>query len=379
MSAQGSIGGVCPPAFEGVREVFQRSFADDQETGARFTFLVEGQVFVDLWGGFADKAHTRDFDELTLTPVFSSSKAVAAFLIARLVDAGKLSYDQTVASVWPEFAQGGKGEVTVAQALSHQAGLPGLTEPMDASEWFDWDAICARVAAMAPMWPPGAASGYAPGLFGFVAGEIFRRVDGRTMGAALREDIAEPFGLDLSMGLPDSELSRLAEVERPRSLPNFGKMNEARKAAFMTRWAAPGGARSPDAWRKAEFPSANIHATSEALAQLAGALANDGMLDGVRLLKPETIAEASRERIAGPDQVLPYDVSWAAGFLRNPPNMFYGPSRTAFGHSGWGGSCVLADPENRVSASYVMNRQSPELIGDRRAVALIDAAYEALL
>ncbi|MBN9318948.1 MAG: beta-lactamase family protein, partial [Caulobacterales bacterium] len=370
MSAQGSIGGVCPPAFEGVREVFQRSFDNDEETGARFTFLVEGQVFVDLWGGFADKSHTRDFDELTLTPVFSSSKAVAAFLIARLIDAGKLSYDQTVASVWPEFAQAGKAEITVAQALSHQAGLPGLTEPMDAAEWFDWDAICARVAAMAPMWPPGTASGYAPGLFGFVAGEIFRRVDGRTMGTALREDIAEPFGLDLSMGLPDSELARLAEVERPRSLPNFGKMNEARKAAFMTRWAAPGGARSPDAWRKAEFPSANIHATSEALARLAGALANDGMLDGVRLLTPETIGEASRERIAGPDQVLPYDVSWAAGFLRNPPNMFYGPSQTAFGHSGWGGSCIFADPENRVSAAYVMNRQSPELIGDRRAVAL---------
>ena len=204
MSAQGSIGGVCPPAFEGVREVFQRSFDNDEETGTRFTFLVEGQVFVDLWGGFADKSHTRDFDELTLTPVFSSSKAVAAFLIARLIDAGKLSYDQTVASVWPEFAQAGKAEITVAQALSHQAGLPGLTEPMDAAEWFDWDAICARVAAMAPMWPPGTASGYAPGLFGFVAGEIFRRVDGRTMGTALREDIAEPFGLDLSMGLPDS-------------------------------------------------------------------------------------------------------------------------------------------------------------------------------
>jgi len=374
-----AIEGICPPAFQGVRDVFQRAFDNGEETGARFTFMVEGQVFVDLWGGFADKAHTRAFDELTLTPIFSSSKAVAALLVARLVDQGKLTYDQTVASVWPEYAQAGKGAITVGQALSHQDGLPGITAEMKAEDWFDWDLICTRIAEMAPMWPPGTASGYHPGTFGFIAGEIFRRVDGRTMGTALREDIAGPFGLDLSMGLPDSELGRLASVERPRSLPNFGVMNEMRRAAFLTKWAAPGGARSPDDWRKAEFPSANIHATSEALARLMSAMANDGMLDGTRLLRPETIAEASRERIAGDDLVLPYSVSWAAGFLRNPPNMFYGPSKSAFGHSGWGGSCVFADPENRVSAAYVMNRQSPELIGDHRAVALINAAYEALL
>jgi CubicO group peptidase (beta-lactamase class C family) len=377
--ADAAIEGICPPAFQGVRDVFQRAFDNGEETGARFTFMVEGQVFVDLWGGFADKAHTRVFDELTLTPIFSSSKAVAALLLARLVDQGKLSYDQTVASVWSEYAQAGKGAITVGQALSHQDGLPGITAEMKAEDWFDWDLICSRIAEMAPMWPPGTASGYHPGTFGFIAGEIFRRVDGRTMGTALREDLAEPFGLDLSMGLPDSELGRLSGVERPRSLPNFGVMNEMRRAAFLTKWAAPGGARSPDDWRKAEFPSANIHATSEALARLMSAMANDGMLDGTRLLKPETIAEASRERIAGDDLVLPYSVSWGAGFLRNPPNMFYGPSLSAFGHSGWGGSCVFADPENRVSAAYVMNRQSSELIGDHRAVALINAAYEALL
>jgi CubicO group peptidase (beta-lactamase class C family) len=219
------VEGVCPPAFAAVREVFQHHLDAGEERGARFTFMVEGQVFVDLWGGWADKIQTRDFDELTLTPVFSSSKGVAAFMIARLVDQGKLSYDQTVASVWPEFAQAGKGEVTVGQALSHQAGLPGIPDQMDAADWFDWDLITARLAAMAPMWPPGTASGYHPGTFGFIAGEIFRRVDGRTMGVALREDIAEPFGLDLSMGLPDSELSRLAEVERPKRVPNFGEMN----------------------------------------------------------------------------------------------------------------------------------------------------------
>lgn len=373
------IDGICPPAFSGVREVFKKHFDEGQELGARFTFCVEGQVFVDLWGGFADKTHARAFDEMTLTPVFSSSKAVAALMVARLVDKGQLSYEQTVASVWPEFAQAGKDAVTVGQALSHQAGLPGLTEPMDAGEWFDWDAICARIAAMAPMWPPGTASGYAPGVFGFIAGEIFRRVDGRTLGTALREDIAEPFALDLSLGLPDSELGRLAEVERPKAVPNFGNMNEARRAAFLTKWAAPGGARSPDEWRKHEFPSANVHATSEALARLMGALATDGTLDGESILKPETIAQASAERIVGEDMVLPYTISWGAGFMRNAPNMFYGPSLTAFGHSGWGGSCVFADPENAVSAAYVMNRQSSELIGDHRAVALINAAYAALL
>jgi CubicO group peptidase (beta-lactamase class C family) len=363
--------------FDPVRQLFERHFAEGQELGARFTLCLGGDVVLDLWGGFADKARTRPFGPDTLTPIYSTTKAVASVMLARLVDQGRLDYDRPVADVWPEFAQAGKGEITVAQALSHQAGLPGFLEAMDPGDWFDWDLICARLAAMAPLWPPGTASGYHAITWGYIAGEIFRRVDGRTIGRALREDVAEPLGLDLWIGLPEAEHGRTAEMELPHALADFGEINDATRAAFLTRWASP-GKRGAAAWRKAEIPSANGHATASALARLMGALASGGQLDGQRLLKPETIAEASRSRIAGQDLVLPFWISWGAGFMRNEERWTYGPGAQAFGHSGWGGSCAFADPERGVAGAYVMNKQSPHLIGDPRPVALIQAAYACL-
>ena len=365
-----------PDRFAALAELFQAQLSS-QELGARFTLVERGEVVFDIWGGFADRARTLPFGPDTLTPVFSTTKAVAALLIARLVDQGRLAYGQTVASVWPEFAQAGKAEITVAQVMSHQDGLAGLVEPMDPGLWLDWEVIVDKLAAMAPLWPPGTASGYHPITFGFTAGEIFRRVDGRTMGRALREDLAEPFALDLWIGLPDAEFARVAELERPHRFADFGRMSEVKKLAFLTKWAAPGG-RGTQAWRRAEIPSANGHVTALGLARLMNALACGGQLDGRAILGPATVAEATRERIFGPDLVLPFEISWAAGFMRNVPNLIYGPGRESFGHSGWGGSCAFADPERGLSGAYVMNRQSPELIGDPRALKLIQAAYAEL-
>lgn len=371
------IHGVCPDRFAGVRNEFEQNFASGQELGARFALVEKGELVVDLWAGFADRQRTKPFDETTLTPVFSTTKAVAALLIARLVDAGKLDYGQPVAEVWPEFAQAGKGAITLEQVMSHQEGLSGFPDEMEPSLWFDWDAICAKLAAMAPLWPPGSASGYHPVTFGYLAGEIFRRVDGRTMGTALREDLAGPFGLDLWIGLPDAEHHRAADLQRPSGLPNFGEINEATKAAFLTPWASPAG-RGQAEWRRMEIPSANGHATAPALARLMGALANDGWLDGKTILSPALIAEASRERIHGQDLVLPFVMSWGAGFMRNSAVKVWGPGEQTFGHSGWGGSCAFADPQSGLAGAYVMNKQSTDLIGDARAKRLIEAAYAAL-
>ena len=368
------ISGFAPARFAAVRDAFAANFDAGAELGARFTLVEAGEVVLDLWAGHADRARTRPFDDTTLTPVFSTTKAVAALMVARLVDAGRLDYRQTVASVWPEFAQAGKADVTVEQALSHQAGLSGIVEPMEPSEWLDWPRICDRLAAMAPLWQPGTASGYHPITFGYIAGEIFRRIDGRTMGAALREDFAQPFGLDLWIGLPDSEHGRVAEMQRPNALPSFGDANEARRAAFGTPWAAPGGRGGAD-WRRAEIPSANGHATAPALARIMSVLACGGELDGASLLLPTTIEAAAQERIHGDDLVLPNWMSWGAGFMRNEGRWMYGPGGRTFGHSGWGGSCAFADPERRLAGAYVMNRQSTALTGDDRAQRLIRAAY----
>ena len=368
------IAGRAAPRFAAVKDAFAANFADGGELGARFTLVEAGEVVVDLWAGYADRHGTKPFDERTLTPVFSTTKALAALLMARLVDQGKLDYGQTVASVWPEFAAGGKASITVEQMLSHQEGLSGFPDPMDPALWFDWDAICSKLAAMAPLWPPGTASGYHPLTFGYLAGEVFRRVEGRTMGTALRQDLAEPFGLDLWIGLPDAEFDRVADLQRPNALPNFGHHNEATTAAFLTPWSSPAG-RGQSEWRRMEIPSANGHCTANALARLMGALANDGWLDGEDILSPALIAEASRERIHGQDLVLPFVMSWGAGFMRNGTVRPWGPGDRTFGHSGWGGSCAFADPDRKLGGAYVMNKQSTDLLGDKRARRLIQAAY----
>ena len=371
------IRGLCPPQFGEAREAFAANFAEGKELGARFTLALHGEIVVDLIGGWADRAETVLFGEDTLTPIFSTTKALAGFMVARLVGQGRLDYGRRVADLWPEFAQAGKGAVTVEQALSHQAGLAGLPEPIEPADWFDWDLICSRLAAMAPLWPPGSASGYHPVTFGYLAGEIFRRVDGRTIGQALREDIAGPLGLDVWIGLPDSEHHRCAAMRRPPAMPNLGPVSEIRRLAFLTRGAAPGG-RGEAAARRAEIPSTSGYATAPALAMLMSAMANDGLIAGDRVLAAGVAAEASRQRIVGEDLVLPYVISWGAGFMRNQGLEIYGPGSLSFGHSGWGGSCAFADPQRGLSGAYVMNRQSADLIADPRAKRLIDAAYSAL-
>jgi CubicO group peptidase (beta-lactamase class C family) len=378
MSEQaGDIGGVCPARFERVRAAFAANFAEGRELGARFALAIDGEIVIDLMGGWADRAMSRPFAADTLTPLFSTTKAVASLMIARLVGEGRLAYETPLARIWPAFGTAGKGGLTVGQALSHQGGLAGLRGPMASADWFDWDGVRARLEAMTPLWPPGTASGYHPVTFGYLAGEIFRRVDGRTLGTALREDVAGPLGLDLWIGLPDSEHGRCADMRRPPAMPDLGELNEAKRLAFLSPWSSPGGVDQAT-WRRAEIPSANGHATAPALARLMAVLAGDGALDGLRLLPPGLAAEAARERIAGRDLVLPYDISWSAGFIRNEGSWLYGPGRETFGHSGWGGSCAFADPERGISGAYVMNRQSAELIADARARRLIEAAYAAL-
>lgn len=368
------VSGFAPARFSRVKDAFAGNFAAGEELGARFTLVEAGEVVVDLWAGFADRRRERAWDEHTLAPVFSTTKTIAALMIARLVDQAKLGYGQTVASVWPEFGQAGKDAITVEQAISHQAGLPGFPDAMDPGLWVDWDAICAKLAAMPPMWPPGSASGYHPVTVGYIAGEIFRRVDGRTIGTAFREDIGGPFDLDLWIGLPADAEGRLAELQRPSALPEFGEINDATRAAFLAPWSSAAGKAGAD-YRRMEVPSTNGYATAEALARVMGALANDGWLEGDEILSPALIAEASRERIRGQDLVLPFYMSWGAGFMRNEPNFPWGPGTHTFGHSGWGGACAFADPKAKLGGAYVMNRQGVALMGDARPKRLIEAAY----
>lgn len=381
MTALPDIQGVCPPRFAAVKDAFAANFIDApeglDELAARFSVVVDGETAIDLWAGSADTARTALFTADTLVPVFSTGKAVMALMIAACVDRGFASYEDRVADIWPAFAAAGKGELTLGQLMSHQSGLPGFSPGVEPSIWFDPQGVLDRLAAQAPMWPPGTASGYHPITIGYLAGEVFRILDGRSMGAALREDLAEPFGLDLWIGLPEAEHGRVAQLRKPTAAPDLGPLDAIKQAAFLDRGSAPGGRGSAD-WRMAEIPSANLHGTALALARAMSIVAMGGTLDGRAVLSPETLEQAMRERIRGQDKVLPFVMSWAAGFTRNAGLDIFGPNPDAVGHCGWGGSCAFADPKARVSAAYVMTRQSPHLIGDPRALRLISALYSAL-
>jgi CubicO group peptidase (beta-lactamase class C family) len=372
------LGGQCPPRFAAVRETFIANFSGAfPDLGARFTACVDGQIVLDLWGGYADRTRSRPFDDQTLSPVFSTTKAAASLMMAWRVSRGGLQYDQPAIDLWPAFGAAGKDILTVEQVLSHQAGLSGLRGPLSPDIWFDIDAVREQLEIAEPLWPPGTASGYHPMTFGYLAGELFRRADGRTLGQALRQEVAEPLRLDLWIGLPEREDIRVSQMQRPPAMPDLEPITEPRRLAFLTPWSAV-ASRDARRWRGMESPGANGHATAAALARMMAVLACDGEVDGREILPPGLALEAAAQRIQGPDLVLPYDLSWGAGFLRNQGLGIYGPSPHAFGHSGWGGSCAAADPERRLSFAYVMNRQSQYLIDDPRPRRLIDALYAAL-
>lgn len=379
MSTNIPVSGHVAPGFDPVREAFDANFAERGELGAAFTLIRDGEILVDLRGGYADRKKERVWGEDTIVPVFSTGKAVTALVVAWLVDQGRLEYDAPVAEIWPEFSQEGKGAVTLAQALSHQAGLPGYDQEMDPSDWFDRPLMEERFAAMAPVWPLGEGSGYHPISFGVLADAVVRRADekGRTVGGILRDVICGPRGIDFHIGVDESDHARAAEHVLPPRAPDLGKINTAKELAFMKPWSSP-GRRGAAAWRSAELPAANGHGTARAVARLMAPFATGGALDGEAFVSGGVIKDAMKQRVAGEDRVLPFDLAFGAGVMINRGSRAFGPEPHAVGHYGFGGSCGFADPERGLSGAYVMNRQMDVLVGDARAKALIEAAYGCL-
>lgn len=373
-----NIQGHVSAGFETVYDVFLSHFEEGSDAGAGFCVLRDGEYLIDLTGGTKDRKRKEPWTPDTLVQVYSSTKAVAALVIASIVEQGQLSYDHEIASIWPEFDTHGKGQLTVAQIMSHQSGLSGLTEPIAPSDWLDWDLICDRLANQKPIWAPGSASGYHPITFGYLAGEIARRTDKnkRTLGTILREDICAPNNIDFFIGTPESAFERCASLHRPRALSDLGDINPATKAAFLEKWSSSAGV-PVDEMRKAEMPAANGHGTAKSLARLMQ-LAVDGNIGETRYLSENTLYEFSKQQISGQNLVLPFELTFAAGVMINRPNHFYGPNEATLGHSGWGGSCTFADPIEGISAGYVMNKQSNVLIGDPRPGRLIEALYNCL-
>lgn len=366
-----SVDGFCARGFEPVRAAFEANFSDGLEVGAGFAAVRDGEIVVELWGGHADREGAHPWNRTTLVPVFSTTKPISALMIAHLVGQGRMDYEALVADYWPEWGEDKKA-VTLAGLLSHQAGIAGFVNPIDPALWLTPPELAAALAGLAPLWEPMTAHGYHPMTWGYPVGELVRRIAGRSLGGLLRDEVCAPLGIDFWIGLPASEDHRLARIVRPTEMPELGAISPVKRAAFLTRWAAP--ERGGEAWRRVEIPSANGHGGAASIAMLYQAYACQGRIRDRQIVEADAMQAALRTRAEGQDLVLPFFLTWAAGIMRNSRGV-YGPNPAALGHSGWGGSMGLADPDRRLSAAYVMNRQSNKLQGDRRAARLVEALY----
>ena len=360
--------------FDAVGDAFAENFEEGAELGACFAVVIDNELVVDIRGGHTDRAKQIPWTEDSLACIYSTGKAVLTLLIAIEVSNGRIDYDMPVAQYWPEFAANGKENITVAQALSHQAGLCALPEGTEPAIFLDWDATCAVIAQMEPLWVPGSANGYHPQTFGYIAGEILRRVTGRNVGELVRSYCGS--SLQIFCGMEPSEIARAAFMPKPPRAPDLGELNEFTKLAFLKPSSAPAKVARED-WMAAQIPASNMHADARSLARALHPFVNGGEQDGDPLVKPDVIEDAFKERSRGDDLVLPFHLSWAAGVMRNI-NHHFGPNEHALGHAGFGGSAVVIDREKKMTIGYVMSKMSPHLVGDPRSLRLIDAVYASL-
>ncbi|MET9294086.1 serine hydrolase domain-containing protein [Streptomyces sp. NPDC003077] len=388
-----TVYGEVAPGFEPVRAAFVENFARHGDVGAAVCVYRYGQPVVDLWGGIADPVTARPWTRDTLQLVYSATKGATATAAHMLAERGALDLDAPVATYWPEFAANGKGDVLVRQLMSHQAGLVALDRPVPLRDALAWHPMTTALAAQRPLWSPGTAHGYHGRTWGWLVGEVIRRVSGRTPGCFFADDIAAPLGLDFFIGLPADERDRVSRMtyQRPdidlTAMPTESVPEELREqvaawrnpASFSNRaYAVTRPAEidfgSPEV-QAAELPASNGIGTAHALARLYAALI--GEVDGVRLLGPAALASAVKEQAHGKDRVMLIPSRFSTGYmLPTETNPMIGPS--SFGHTGRGGSLGFADPEHGVAFGYAMNNIIGGT-GDVRAASLVDAVRKSLV
>jgi CubicO group peptidase (beta-lactamase class C family) len=382
--------------FAGVHDALADNFRERGELGAAVAIAVEGRPVVDIWAGWMDAERTRPWRHETLVAVFSVGKAMASICLLMLVDRGQVELDAPVARYWPEFGNRGKGEITVRMLMSHRAGLPAVRDRLPDEAIFDWGTMTAALAAEAPWWKPGSKHGYHVNTFGFLVGEIVRRVSGQSIGGFFREEVADPLGADFHFGFgpQDDERtaayqfpadpSELAEAEDPAQRPEDEPRPGDEDRHFMLGRVylnPPGlsglGTVNTRPWRAAEIPSANGHATARGVARVYGELLAGLAGEETVLLEGETIEQAIMPASEGRDFVLGRPSRFGLGFQLTQPERPLGPSGRAFGHFGAGGSLGFADPDAGLAFAYVMNRSGPRWQNPRNR-ALIEAIYACL-
>ncbi len=373
------IHGQVDEGFGAIADAFASNFELHGEVGAAFSLYLDGAQRVDIWAGVADKESGAPWNADTLQLVFSTTKGIASLCIAMLVDAGKLAYTDRVADHWPEFGAAGKGDITVEQLLSHQAGLIDLQPPLEFDEIMQVTPAVESLARQAPIWEPGTALGYHAITFGWLAGELIARVDGRRIGQFIDEEINAPLGTEFHIGLPESKEPRVSRLEStppptdPELLARYAEMYRRDAYGYRalslngTIRMAPVNHFNSRELHATEMPAANGITGARSLARIYAA--SIGEVDGVRLLSTEAMNAARTERVYADDLTLLNPSRFGAGFWLHEPGspMIQDGS---FGHSGAGGSLAFANPELGVGYGYVMNQMGGGVTSDPRRDAL---------
>ena len=391
-----TVEGTCDSKFAALREEFERNFTERGEVGASVCVMVDGERVVDLWGGMADPETGRDWDEDTVCTVWSCTKGAAALCAHLLVDRGQLDLDAPVITYWPEYGQAGKEATTVRMLLCHQGGVAHVRPLLGPGAACDWDHMVRVIEEEAPFWEPGTRHGYHGLTFGWLVGELVRRIDGRSLGRYFADEVADPLGIDFWIGTPASEHHRIAP-NRPAPMPDPSAPVSAFYTAAMTDPTSlpalmmlnNGGfvadPNHPEYW-EAEIPAANGVSNGRGLAGMYNPLSLGGATDSVKLVGPDSIARmvavASAVEL---DANLLLATRFSLGFMKSIVHRAAVDvedvavmSDAAFGHAGMGGALGFADPSTRMSFGYAMNQQGSNLLLNDRGQSLVDAVYRAL-
>ena len=381
------IHGTCNADFAKVGEVFADNFTNEGELGAACSVYVDGKKTVDLWGGHSDRNREHPWCEDTLVGFYSVGKPFVAFCVLQFIDCGKLGLDEWVCKYWPEFSAGGKARVTVRQLLCHQAGLPAISRRLPEGAMLDWRMMTDALAEQEPWFRPGSRHAYHTNTFGFLAGELVRRLSGKSFGRYFSDRIATPLGADVFFGIREEDLTRVAELvwhpsgDAPDPDILDKPMSEEERIINYSYFNPSGfsslGVMNSREWRMAQIPSTNGHGTARGVAKIYHILAQGGTYGDDRLLGRDILEEATRVQSVGPCPILARDVSFGLGFQITRPDRSFGPNPRSFGHFGTGGSLGFADPDARLGFGYVMNDIVPRWRNSRNQ-ALVDTIYQCL-
>jgi CubicO group peptidase (beta-lactamase class C family) len=377
MSGGGTVCSDPDSRFVEIRRLFESNLASGDDLGASFAATTDGELVVDLWGGWADDARTRPWQQDTIVNVYSITKTMTALVALILADRGELNYAAPVAHYWPEFAANGKADVTVGHLVSHSAGLSGWRAPISIEDLYDWDKATSLLAAQAPFWKPGSAPGYHGYTFGYLVGEVVRRITGQSLGTFFRREIAAPLDADFHIGLEPEHDPRVADLIPPeRPSVDAGSPNPLMENMIHNPGTTPLTTRTR-AWRAAEIPAAGGHGHARSVVQVQTILANGGVAAGKRFLSEAGCRRALEPQIVGTDLVLGIPAAYGLGFGLNP--MISLPGRNCLFWGGAGGSLVIIDMDRRATCAFVMNKMRPTTVGDERSFGLSAALWKAAI